>query len=86
MEKTVKIDVTIRYKVCITGIKMDTKAYKEAKKAEKNLESIELSDFKYPNASEWFRAYIHERDAYDWDAEIDELTLIENENILSPKP
>ena len=74
-EKIKKIRVTINYSVGLGELNVDKKTYSELKELFENGVNVTLGDvseMQFPNASEWLRNNIKERDCYNWECEIDE--------------
>ena len=74
-ENIKKIRVTISYSVGLGELNVDKKTYSELKELFENGVNITLGDvaeMQFPNASEWLRENIKERDCYNWECEIDE--------------
>ena len=75
MEKIKKIRVTIEYSVGLGDYDADEKTISELKEIYEEgivLDSSGASDLQFPNACNWLRDNIRERDRFGWRCEIDQ--------------
>ena len=73
--KTVKdLSVTVKYKVGLGNIKMPEKVYKQIVEAAEKGNTIQGTGLKYSDAAEWLSDNIKERDCFEWETEIDDVS------------
>ena len=72
MTKIIKsISVEVTYSVGLGNIKVDDGVYEELMNAAD--ECSKVDEDKYPNAFEWLRSEIEERDCCYWECEIEDI-------------
>lgn len=77
MAKIESLDVTVKYRVGLGGVTLPKKVLQQLEDAELNGHTLDLNsrdNEKYRDATEWLIDNIKERDCYEWQCEIDELT------------
>lgn len=72
------IDVTVTYRVGLGNVEVDDNVYQELMNAADECSEVDYQ--KYPNAAEWLRGNIKERDCCDWCCEIEDIQDVNNDN------
>jgi len=68
------LSVTVTYKVGLGNVEMPENVYKQIVEAAEKGDEIEGTGLKYTDAAEWLSSNIKERDCFDWNTEIDEVS------------
>lgn len=71
--KIKELSVTVTYTACLGDIDVSEEIYKELIKAFEEGETINSGEKEYANANDWLADNIQEKDAMNWEIEIDDL-------------
>ncbi|MES2379725.1 MAG: hypothetical protein V4538_01700 [Bacteroidota bacterium] len=74
MKNVKRLSVTVTYSVGLSDLQMPEKVLKELTEAANNGDTIEHGMLKYSEASEWINNNIKERDCFEHNTAIDEIT------------
>ena len=74
MKKINHLSVTVNYKVGLGGANVSEKVFKQLNEIADSGSEIDSSGMEYPEAVEWLRNNVKERDCYHLEYNIDELT------------
>ena len=69
--KVEKISVTVSYKVELSDLEMPDDVFEELVLASEKGIALDIHNLEYPKAANWICDNIEERDAYEWEVEID---------------
>lgn len=78
MAKIETLEVSVKYRVGLGDITLPKDVRDQLEKAADNGITIDLGSSnkeEYELAADWLRDHIHEKDGYQWELEIDDLTL-----------
>ena len=67
------ISVKVTYTVTLGDVEMTEEEYAQLLEACENMEEIDGTGIKYPEAVSWISAEIRERDAHEWSYEVNEI-------------
>lgn len=76
--KVKSVTVTVTYQVELSELEMDEEVYNQILEANEKGISLDIHNTEYPKASDWLCDNIEERDAYEWQIEVDD--IVESEN------
>lgn len=72
------LNVTVKYKVGLGGITLPKRVLEQLEKACDDGKTLDIgggNNAGYELAAEWIQNNISEKDGYDWEAEVEEVTL-----------